>query len=62
MSDESYAPAILTTAGQLQRQYGEDAAVIAVLRAAEIATTGDPDALDHWDRVIACLEAWNGSA
>lgn len=42
-------------AAQLLRQYGEDAVVIATLRAAEIAAMGDAEALAHWDEVIACL-------
>ena len=42
-------------AAQLLRQYGEDAEVIATLRAAEIAAMGDAEALAHWDEVIACL-------
>nr|WP_070959579.1 hypothetical protein [Hyphomonas sp. Mor2] len=40
----------------LLAQYGEDASVIATLRAAEVATMGDADALSHWDEVIAILE------
>jgi hypothetical protein len=40
----------------LLSQYGEDASVIATLRAAEVATMGDADALAHWDAVIAVLE------
>lgn len=40
----------------LLRQYGEDASVIATLRAAEVAAMGDVDALAHWDAVIAFLE------
>ncbi len=40
----------------LLTQYGEDAAVIATLRAAEVAAMGDADALAHWDEVIAFLE------
>lgn len=42
-------------AAQLLKQYGDDAEVIATLRAAEVAALGDADALDHWDRVIALL-------
>ena len=42
-------------AAQLLRQYGDDAEVIATLRAAEVAAQGDVDALAHWDEVIACL-------
>ncbi|NQY13252.1 MAG: hypothetical protein HRT81_05240 [Henriciella sp.] len=40
----------------LLRQYGEDASVIATLRAAEVAAMGDADALAHWDAVIDFLE------
>ncbi|MEM7328405.1 MAG: hypothetical protein AAF437_06675 [Pseudomonadota bacterium] len=40
----------------LLTQYGEDASVIATLRAAEVAAIGDVDALAHWDAVIAFLE------
>ncbi|MEM7639400.1 MAG: hypothetical protein AAF269_10070 [Pseudomonadota bacterium] len=40
----------------LLTQYGEDASVIATLRAAEVAAMGDADALAHWDAVIAFLE------
>ena len=45
-----------TAAIALIRQYGEDASVIATLRAAEVAAAGDVDALAHWDAVIAFLE------
>ncbi|MEO1552746.1 MAG: hypothetical protein AAFR82_02335 [Pseudomonadota bacterium] len=44
------------TAMSLLTQYGEDASVIATLRAAEVAAMGDADALAHWDAVIAFLE------
>ena len=37
-------------------QYGEDAAVIATLRAAEVAAMGDEEALAHWDAVIDFIE------
>ncbi len=43
-------------AAQLFRQYGEDAEVIATLRAAEVAAQGDTEALAHWDAVIGILE------
>jgi len=43
------------TAAQLLKQYGEDAEVIATLRAAEVAAQGDVEALARWDAVIACL-------
>lgn len=45
-----------TAAASLLKQYGEDAAVIATLRAAEIAAMGDSEALAHWDQVIIILE------
>lgn len=44
----------------LLTQYGDDASVIATLRAAEVAALGDVDALAHWDAVISFLE--NGPA
>ena len=43
----------LAAAGRLIKQYGEDAEVIATLRAAEVAAFGDSEALAHWDEVIA---------
>ena len=46
-----------TAAMALIAQYGDDAEVIAVLRAAEVAATGDSAALAHWDEVIRILEA-----
>lgn len=46
-----------TAAMALMSQYGEDAEVIATLRAAEVAAMGDADALAHWDAVIAYIEA-----
>jgi len=47
---------VQTAAMALLRQYGEDATVIATLRAAEVAAVGDVAALAHWDAVIAFLE------
>ncbi|MHA7901000.1 MAG: hypothetical protein ACX94B_14150 [Henriciella sp.] len=55
MSDASETGA-RDAAMALLTQYGEDAAVIATLRAAEVAAMGDADALAHWDAVIAFLE------
>jgi hypothetical protein len=40
----------------LIRQYGEDASAIAVLRAAELAASGDVDGLSHWDDIIREIE------
>ncbi len=42
-------------AALLLRQYGEDAVVIATLRAAEVAAMGDIEALAHWDEVATIL-------
>ena len=50
----AYATALL-----LLRQYGEDASVIAVLRAAEIAATGDVEGLAHWDAIIEEIDRLN---
>jgi hypothetical protein len=44
----------------LIRQYGDDAEVIAVLRAAELAAMGDAAALAHWDAVIDCISGLQG--
>lgn len=41
----------------LMSQYGDDAEVIATLRAAEVAAMGDAEALAHWDAVIAFIES-----
>ena len=54
MSDPS---AVRAAAMSLVAQYGDDAEVIAVLRAAELAAAGDADALAHWDEVIALISA-----
>ena len=53
MSDKRNARDV---AMSLLSQYGEDASVIATLRAAEVAAMGDADALAHWDEVIHFLE------
>ena len=42
-------------AADLLRHYGEDAVVIATLRAAEVGALGDIEALAHWDEVAAIL-------
>lgn len=46
----------IAVAMSLSAQYGEDAVVIATLRAAESAAMGDQEMLDHWDAVIEYLE------
>jgi len=58
MSEQDQADkrqAALQSAMHLLKQYGEDAEVIATLRAAEVAALDDIQALRHWDAVIACL-------
>jgi translation initiation factor IF-3 len=49
-------PEIAQTARTLIGQYGDDAAVIATLRAAELAATGNVDGLFFWDSVIELIE------
>ena len=51
--------AVRSVALALMAQYGDDAEVIAVLRAAEIAAEGDQAGLEHWDAVIALIQAMN---
>ena len=51
-----HSAATRSTALALIAQYGADAEVIAVLRAAELAALGDVDGLAQWDEVIACIE------
>ncbi|WP_304164744.1 hypothetical protein [Phenylobacterium aquaticum] len=43
------------TALALIAQYGVDAEVIAMLRAAEYAALGDLDGLAQWDDILACV-------
>ncbi len=40
----------------LVAQYGEDGAVIAVMRAAEAAAQGDLELADHWENVSLAIE------
>ena len=44
-------------AATLIQQYGDDAEVIATMRAAEFAARGDVDALHAWDLIIEYLVA-----
>lgn len=57
MSDAEDTDRAHLAAAQLTAQYGDDAEVIATLRAAEIAAMGDGAALRHWDRIIAILQS-----
>ena len=48
---------VMQAAATLTRQYGEDAEVIATMRAAEFAAAGDVDGLKAWDMIIEYLVA-----
>lgn len=61
MTERETDLAALAAASQLLKQYGEDAEVIATLRAAEVAASGDAEGLAHWDRVIALLADEGGA-
>ena len=50
---EMVAQAVAT----LTQQYGDDAEVVATMRAAEFAAQGDVEALQAWDMIIAYLAA-----
>ena len=54
--------AVEAAAAALVHRYGEDAEVIATLRAAEFAAEGDTEALHAWDMIIAQLVAQRGGA
>jgi len=47
---------VAAAAASLMQQYGDDAEVVATLRAAEFAAAGDVDALHAWDAIIAYLK------
>lgn len=49
--------AITHAARLLEARYGEDGAVIAVMRAAEAAALGDLEMADHWEAVAALIDA-----
>ena len=53
----SHDEAALAAARALIAQYGEDAATIAVMRAAEYAALGDVSGLAAWDAVTDAIEA-----
>ena len=48
---------VVQAAATLTQQYGEDAEVIATMRAAEFAAAGDVDGLKAWDMIIEYLIA-----
>lgn len=52
-----YSRSTLNAAMTLIGQYGDDAEIIATLRAAEFAALDDVDGLAAWDEIIACVAA-----
>ena len=48
---------VVQAAATLTQQYGEDAEVIATMRAAEFAAAGDVEGLKAWDMIIGYLVA-----
>ena len=61
-TDSSGESAVAAAAAALVQQYGDDAEVVATLRAAEFAAAGDVEALAAWDMIIAYLEAMRDGA
>ena len=61
-TDSTENAAVAAAAAALVQQYGDDAEVVATLRAAEFAAAGDVEALAAWDMIIAYLEAIRDSA
>ena len=51
----AFSRSTLDVAMTLIGQYGDDAEVIATLRAAEFAAINDADGLAVWDEIIACI-------
>jgi hypothetical protein len=58
----AFAEDIEVEAMRLIGQYGDDAEVIATLKAAELAALGDAEGLATWDEIIACIASLNGEA
>ena len=61
-TDSSEEAAVAAAAAALVQQYGDDAEVVATLRAAEFAAAGDVEALAAWDMIIAYLESMRDGA
>lgn len=57
-----YTTDVQSTALELIGQYGDDAEIVATMRAAEFAAMGDAEGLATWDQIIACIESLSGSA
>ena len=53
----TFSRSTLDAATTLIGQYGDDAEVIATLRAAEFAAINDSEGLAVWDEIIACIIA-----
>jgi len=58
---DAWPEATLREALRLIRQYGEDAGVIAIMRATELVLAEDAEGLAEMDAVIACIEQLNSS-
>jgi hypothetical protein len=52
-----FPDSIAAAARTLIAQYGDDAEIVAVMRAAEFAANGDEAGLAAWDEIIACIAA-----
>lgn len=52
-----FSDSVAAAARTLVAQYGDDAEIVAVMRAAEFAAEGDAAALAAWDEIIACIAA-----
>ena len=61
-TDSSGDATVAAAASALINQYGDDAEVVATLRAAEFAAAGDVEALAAWDMIITYLEAMRDGA
>lgn len=46
----------ISAARSLIAQYGEDAQVIAMMRASELGFSGDIEGYTHWEMVLAAVE------
>lgn len=57
----AYETDVQSKAIELIAQYGEDAEVVAIMHAAELAAIGDADGLAVWDQIIACIESLSGA-
>ncbi|MBL6761564.1 MAG: hypothetical protein ISQ19_02585 [PS1 clade bacterium] len=56
-ADKQVREMVVQAAATLTQQYGEDAEVIATMRAAEFAAAGDVEGLKAWDMIIEYLVA-----